>query len=327
MTRALLLSLLLAAPSAAQENLPLILSTGNAMDLFSVRAEPTAIDQTNPTGLAGAYARFLVEKHAAGGHFARLFTQGYRVILQRYYVASIAATAKVEGEGSELRCEVGPVRLEGSEKAIAELKHIWRPAKAAKPMERKIQVHMKVREGRWWIEKVLHEAKGGKGLENRGVGIPPQVLVPKVPGRVLPDRAAPKSAVRCLRDEMLRLAALTQKGRASLHAAYFRILGGFFGKQVAAEARAKQRAPRQPIVHDFEIQEPWEREGGLVRVEVLAMELVPGGEGVRSAIGRASFDLRKEKDGMYRIVRELEQPQADKPPRVRKERFAFLFVG
>jgi hypothetical protein len=101
------------------------------MDLFSVRAEPTAIDQTNPTGLAGAYARFLVEKHAAGGHFARLFTQGYRVILQRYYVSSIAAAAKVEGEGSELRCEVGPVRLDGREKAIAELKHTWRAAKAA----------------------------------------------------------------------------------------------------------------------------------------------------------------------------------------------------
>ncbi|MHC4342261.1 MAG: hypothetical protein ACYSX0_18855 [Planctomycetota bacterium] len=126
---------------------------------------------------------------------------------------------------------------------------------------------------------------------------------------------------------MLRLGALTQKGRASLHAAYFRILGGFFGREVADEARAKQRAPRQPNAFDFEIQAPVEREGGLVRIEVLAMEPVPGGEGLRSAVGRASFDLRKEKDGMYRIVRELEQPHADKPPRVRKERFAFFFVG
>ena len=123
--------------------------------LLAASAEPTAIDQTNPKGLAGSYARFLVQKHAAGGHFARLFTQGYQVILQRYYVAAIAATAKVEGEGSDLRCEVGPVAVTG-QKAVASLKHVWRAAKAAEPLERKIQIHMEVQDGRWWIRETKY---------------------------------------------------------------------------------------------------------------------------------------------------------------------------
>jgi hypothetical protein len=173
----------------------------------------------------------------------------------------------------------------------------------------------------WLLRRILHEKPAG-GYEDRGLGVPPALGEVEVPDRVEPDQGSPSAAITSLKAEALRLRALSWRGRLALYGHYFEILSGFCGADAAEQARKEQPVPKGWVPREFKIAQAKES-----RVDVLALEEVPGTGGKRSAIGAARFELRRGKDGAWRVSSESSFPNPERPPVKLYNDFALFFLG
>jgi hypothetical protein len=320
MTRAIAITLLLGGLAAAEGPGPMIWATGTTLDGFQVEVDMSRLDRSSAPALAESFCRFHVEQHEVSRSFTLLFQKMHLELLRRYYQTGLvdiqrkAYLALPVRKGLSCRvAEMEPPSEDGEVAAV--LRREWEGGSQL------MRLVLRKGEDGWVLRRILHEKEAG-GYEDRGLGVPPALGEVKVPDRSKPDQSSARAAIASLKTDMLRLRALSWRGRLALYAHYFEILSGFCGSDAAERARKEQPVPKGWVPREFKIAHATES-----RVDVLAQEEVLGTGGKRSAIGAARFDLTRGADGAWRVSAEWSFPDPERPPVRLPRDFALFFLG
>jgi len=310
-TVAALVLALLAVPLAAQEaRRPLLASEGASLYDFDVRLDLSPVARGTPEALATSFAHLLEDQDTVRRHFARLFREEHLDILRRYYALEMVRKQAEWYDGLDLRdyhVEVDAPDTKG-DAATVRLKSRWLDARG-RPGGSDLVLHLARKDGGWWIVKVQDDVPG-KGLQDRGLGVPPEPPAITVPLATEPNLGTPEATVRSLHADIRRLGTIRNRASVALQRHFFSIAAAFYGADVAEHARANRPKPEpQPEIF-LQTLDTKPRMGDMVRVKVLVNERVPGSEDLVSAVGEAAFDLRPI-SGKWRVVNEFRRPKPE----------------
>lgn len=317
--------LLLAGQVRAQEPSSLLRAEGTTLESFSVRYDSGSLKRSTPAELADSYARYVTQQQAASRMFGTLFRNAHVDLLKRYLAPPLVqrqeAAYATGPQAPAMKCSVAK-----AEDAGALLRRSWTDPRTGKAASRMVRLDMEKRQGVWWVKTILVEVETGKFVD-RGLGIPPPEPPADVPAKVRPNLVTAHGLVSTLRDDMLRLRALGVRGRNAVYRSSFLILGDFFGRdRVEAVRRRQPKPPAAGPAHRFDVVPPRDPDAGLVRIEVVVKEEIPGAEGKWSAIGQSVFDVRRI-EGRWRVTGEWNRPDPKQPLVALNRGFALFFLG
>ncbi|MGH7162629.1 MAG: hypothetical protein ACREID_04025, partial [Planctomycetota bacterium] len=252
------------------------------------------------------YVAFHEATLAVAERFADLFHDAHIDVVQRYYEPRLAKQQRARYHA--LARKRRPARFvdvnvrEGKETAEAVLSAPELPA---------LRVTMRRVREFWWIERIWQEREGR--VEEKDLGVPPLLPVPDAGELDDPDVRTPEALLRSLREEMARLGALRRRGQNALYRHYFDAIRAFYGEEVARRSKEAQSRPEAApeLTYEFAPAKPLSDDAA--RVEVVAAEAVPDEKGVKSPVGHAAFDLKRDRDGRWRISAEYARPSPEKP--------------
>ena len=307
-------ALILACVAHADE--PFLTTVGTSLEAVSVRADTASLRTDSVRAVAESYARYTVEQRAAYVRFGALFRKAHVNILRRYYAAALVqkqADAYAKGKVPAMRCRV--VSVTGNE---AVLLREWPGAK------RRMRLVLAEQDGQWRVATVLHEQ--GTELVDAGLGVPPRPQKIDVPRPPRMRRNSPKATIQSLRDDMLRLRFLQQRGEQRLKQAIVKVLVRFLGADVVAREQQRVAKKSGRLPRTFHVSDPSPAVDGVVRMGVVATEPVPGVKAQRTAVGHAGFDLVKTPEGSWRITAELTRAQPKGPLQKLDGYFGLFFL-
>lgn len=315
------LLLLLADPT------PIVASRGDDLGSFEVVVDVARVAHDSPRALAESYAAFdAVSVNDVEARFARLFKEAHLEVLRRYYDAELVAAQAAAYEEAGAPARVAHAVLaeearEGGGVLVTLDRTSGRDATAAQ----RLRLAMR-REGRWWWLESIEQAGPDGVFARRDLGLPPLVTVPAVPPEEAPQLGTPSGALRSLQRDMARLLALRARAQSALYGRYLDLIRAFYGDAAAERARKEQRRAAPAPKLEYEYGPPEGARAGPVRVEVWAFEVVPGGEGRRSAVGTAAFRMRRDVLGAWRVVEEARRPAPDEPLKPIATGFGLFFL-
>jgi hypothetical protein len=302
---ALLLLLFPGLAASAADEAPLGVR-GQTLGEFEVLLRAARIDSSSPEALARSYCALVAAAgNECAGHFTRLSAAAHLEILERYYSPELVrkqeeAYDAVLRASERVECVVLGCEGDGS-RALATVER--RGASKVK-----LVLSLERSESAWRIAKIEQEAEGGVRIP-RDLGVPPLLIVRPVGPPAPPDFTSPETALASLRHDMERLWALRARGQNELNRHYFQIVRAFYGDDVATKARDARKAPEPALPVEYETTKAMPLEATTLRIEAIAWEKVPGATDLRSAVGEASFDFRRDAEGRWRIEKERNRPK------------------
>ncbi len=311
--RIVLATLVLACAGRAGD--PLVTPVGTSLEAVSVHVDLSGVRTDSAKAVAESYARYIVEQRAAVLRFGALFREAHVAVLRRYYAEAVVEKQRkvyAARKAPAMSCRI--VSVKGGE---AVLLREWAGQK------RRVKLTLEEKDGRWRVKKILH-FQGDRYFDG-GLGVPPAKKKIDVPKPALMRRNSPEATIRSLRDDMLRLRALQQRGDQRLNAAFEKLLREFLGADVV-EGEQRWLNKTEPLPHTFHVSLPSPPVEGVVRMGVVATEPVPGVKGQRTAIGHAGFDLKRTDAGSWRITAELTRKKPDEPLKALESFFGLFFL-
>ncbi|MHC4958349.1 MAG: hypothetical protein ACYTGN_08220 [Planctomycetota bacterium] len=314
--------ILLALAGAAAAEGSMVRTFGKSLDAFAANLDSTQIRLESPKAVAETYARFVLARNDSALTVVGLVRQAHMKVLDRYFHPDLVAAQKRHYRtmgAPTLECKV--LSVDG---ATAVVQRLWTDSSGVNGQQKQ-KLTMKQVGRDWRIVKIVVEDKDGKYVD-RGLGVPiPPVRKVSVPRPQTPGRMEPRTTVRSMMNEMVRISALNRRCVNRLLHLHTLIASDLMG---AAEVKAEQaELDREKPAPEFELSGKEAEVEGVIRVFVVATEAVPGEE-ERSAIGTRGFALtRATNTGEWWIVGELSRPSPDKPPVLIKEGFGMFFLG
>ena len=299
--------LLLTLPATAAD---ILKAEGDVLGDFKVVLNRTALDRSSPKALAESWGAVHAQEAAVADRFRVLFEEAHLDILRRYYAPDLLAQQTKNYEGkvrdvNALRCQFLEEKEGPDGRTLVYLRRAWTDG-IGKPREDRAQLLVrKEKDGTFRLIEVRYLV--GSTYERRDRTIPPPTARINVPGTFPPAKETPAGTFQRLFYEFRKLRFDRGNAQNELIKHFFTLTEEFYGKAVAAEARANQPAakPRQEFF--FKEKPAEELEGGVVRLTMMALEKAKGADAANVA-GEAVFEMKKGsgKDGAagWKVVSE-----------------------
>jgi len=319
--------LLAAAPLLAGG---ILVPTGKNLGEFKVLLDLKKVDRSSPEALARTWADLQVEEKKVADQFSDHFQKAHLSILERYYSSEIrkeqerlygleAVTVNM------LRCQFVAVETDEKGSTRAFVRRSWTDALGRPRSDQAILALRKAANGQWYVSRVAFKAPDGAVTENPRE-VPPPTSAIKVPKNFPDFPDTPDGVFKRLMLEFRKLRFERRNAQNELNRHVFALVAALYGPEVAAEEKKNQTKakPRQEFF--FRAKDSVATEGGVSLVEIMALDKSPD-EAKPIAVGHATFEMKQDEAGRWRVISEAVAEKADEPPVPVTKKFGIFLMG
>jgi len=325
--RILIAILLAAAPTLAGG---ILVPTGKNLGEFKVLLDLSKVDRSSPEALARSWGDLQVEEKQVADKFSDHFRDAHLAILDRYY-SPVMRKAEERNYGLDspavnmLRCQFVAVETDDKGSTRAFVRRSWTDALGRPRSDQAILAVRQAKDGKWFLVRIAFKAPDGSVTPNPRQ-VPPPTSAIKVPQKFPEFPDTPDGVFKRLILEFRKLRFERRNAQNELNRHVFPLIKVLYGPEIAAEEKKNQETAKRRQEFFFRAKEAIELEGGGSRVEIMALDKAPDVPNP-IAVGHATFDMKKDKKGRWRVVAEAVASEADKPTVPVTKKFGIFLMG